>query len=204
MGRVRNPQKVNLQMCLGGNKTCHDSTKSGFSTLWGGNETHWIPKKGKLSLALCFNGSGACLDSAKSESPNLFGWKWGKSGFQKHWIGLPTVGVEMGQVRVSEQANFRIKLVGYGVSPDSRKLNWESRKSDFFSKSVWGGMWHVRISENIQFRICLGEHGACPDHTKKKIVNSDWGGNGRVRIPETENFQIWFDGNWGFRKESIS
>jgi len=147
------PQKVDFQHC------------------WGGNETHWIPKKGKLSLA------------------RVFWWEWGMSGFRKKWISK-SVWMEMGQVRIPETLNWASNCWG-GNGPSSglrtsefpnqigrtwcksgfqKKLNWESSKSDFFSKSVWGEMWHVRISENIQFRICLGEHGACPDHTKKKLL----------------------------------
>jgi len=103
----------------------------------------WISQK--VNFQICLDGN-ASPDSRKSDFPDLCGWTWDMSGFQKKRIDRSVWG-KIGHVQIPADVNFQI----------------------CWGRSVWGEIGPVWIPADVNFQICWGGNGACPYVGKREF-----------------------------------
>jgi len=117
-----------------------------------------------MNFQICCGGNGTCLDFIRVNIKVYFARKVGTPNVKKYWISK-SVGVEMGQVRIS----------GHRISTsDEVEMGHVRIPEPWIAKSVGMERGHTELQKRVNFKKnCVG-NWACPHSRQGALPNLLW------------------------------
>jgi len=160
IGHVRDWEQFHLPCVLWSKWGMSAFQNTWISTSFGVEMEH-VRLAENVNFHVCLDGSGFCPNFRKRDFPRLLWWKWGRSGFQKQWIG---------SCQFSWNVKCPVRFGGNWTCLVSQKsgdpwpeLGLAGLHTKWHSMSGWVEIGHLRKPKQPKLHVRFDGKWACPD-----------------------------------------